>query len=191
MKTKFFAMLACFGIGLVYVNDAKSTDFNVERFQTALTYFNDVVNDCKYARRILNSRAELNDTEEKLRFFCKSFAKLNHHIERALAANNNDWPLVLNMEIFGENTNNRTIMNGMLSAYEHLRQPRYLGEYCITSALGYMAAHRNYSDDMVWRLNNIVVSYENETNGVVTQRLYINGEYLNYLLWLESGEGSE
>lgn len=182
MKTKFFAVLACLTVGMIYVNDAKSTDFDVERFQSVLTYFNETVNDCKYTKRILHNRKQLNDIEKRLRFFCASVSYVNNYIVRTLKRNNDDLELVLNMESFTPNTDNKYIMNAMLSAYEHLRQPRYFGGYRIIDTLGYTVAHRNYSEEMAMRLNNLVISYENNEDGVVQQRFYLNMDYLNYLL---------
>lgn len=191
MKTKFFAVLAYLSVGMIYVNDAKSIDYDEQRrAEHALSYFYEATYDCKFAESIFNTilraTGHLHNCEERLRFFCGIASQFGDYIEARILENGiND---ALYSEDYAPEMTNIDFMDSILACYERLRQVHYLDTYRISDTLSYTALHRNYNDDIRQRLQDLVQLRESTDDNYAGRYFTLNLEYLKNLHRVEMEE---
>jgi len=191
MKTKFLAVLACFTIGMISVNDAKSVDYDKQtRMERALSYFYEATYDCKFAESILNTISKatghLDDCEKRLRFFCGISSRFGDYIEERILENGINEALY--SEDYAPEMSNIDFMDSILACYEHLRQVHYLDTYCVSDTLSYTALHRNYDYGVKQRLKDLVQQKEVTDNNYAGRYMTLNLEYLKDIRRVEMEE---
>lgn len=183
MKTKFFAVLACLTVGMIYVNDAKSIDCDMKILEEGLSYFYDMVNDCQFARTLLDNEMSIDNNEKRLKFFCSQVVDFGEYLIDNI--NREGVVRTLYWKNYMPDFFNIDIIDALTTGYEYLRPIRYIGNTSVSGTLGYAVTFKDYSVNMVKCLENLVLIDESQTPNGPEYKLSINQQYLIKILRAE------